>query len=121
MSVHLCRSVDRSSPFATQISLKLVVLATLFACDSTVVRADLQPDVKTFDLHIRPLLQKYCVKCHGGKTPKADIGLDSIDPDIIAGEHFDKWEDVREAFNTGEMPPEDKPQPTDAERDLMTR
>lgn len=110
-----------NNPFAIQISLKLILFVTLIACTSGPARAESKPDLKAFDLHIKPLLQKYCVKCHSGKTPKADIGLDSIDSDIIAGEHFGKWEDVREAFNTGEMPPEDKPQPTDAERDLMTR
>jgi hypothetical protein len=108
-------------PFATQISLKLVLPAILLACNPNLVCADSKPDLKAFDRHIKPLLQKYCVQCHGGKTPQASIGLDSIDPDIITGEHFGKWEDVREAFNTGEMPPEDKPQPTAAERDAMTR
>lgn len=110
-----------NTPFATRISLKLVFLPALIVCNSNLVRADIKPDLKTFDVHIKPLFQKYCVECHAGKTPKANIGLDSIDPDIITGEHFGKWEDVREAFNTGEMPPEDKPQPTDAERGLMTR
>ncbi len=47
--------------------------------------------------------------------------LDTIDPDVVGGTSFDQWEDVREAFNTGEMPPEKKPQPTGTERDLMTR
>ena len=47
--------------------------------------------------------------------------FDTIDPNIVTGEHFGIWEDLREAFNTGEMPPEDEPQPTDAERDAMTR
>ena len=55
-----------------------------------------------------------------GKTPEANIVLDEIDADIIEGEHFDRWEDIREAFRSGEMPPENQPQPTDAERDLIT-
>ena len=47
--------------------------------------------------------------------------LDTIDPDMVRGMSFDQWEDIREAFNSGEMPPEEKAQPTDSERDLMTR
>jgi hypothetical protein len=47
--------------------------------------------------------------------------FDEIDPDIVTGEHFGKWEDVRDAFNSGEMPPEDEPQPLDAERDVIAR
>lgn len=67
------------------------------------------------------MLKKYCVQCHAGKNPKAKIGLERIDPDIISGRDSGKWEDIREAFNTGEMPPSDEPQPTVAERGVMTR
>ena len=100
---------------------KLVLLATLFACMPVGESADNDADVKGFHLHVQPLLRNYCVKCHSGKNPKANIALDVIDPDVINGEHFGKWEDVREAFNNGEMPPLDQPQPSDAERELMTR
>ncbi|MEM1297432.1 MAG: DUF1587 domain-containing protein, partial [Verrucomicrobiota bacterium] len=83
--------------------------------------ADFEPDLDGFDHGVEPLLQKYCVSCHGAEKQKARMRFDTIDPDIVTGEHFGKWEDIREAFNTGEMPPEDEPQPTDSERDLMTR
>ena len=59
--------------------------------------------------------------CHGPDKQKGDMRLDAIDPDVVRGASFDQWEDVREVFNNGEMPPEEKPQPTDAERDLLTR
>ena len=108
-------------PFTSPLKTTLMLLATLVACTSEFARADLKPDVKGFDNAVNPLLQKYCVRCHGSKTSKAEIQFDSIDPDIITGEHSGQWEDVREAFNTGEMPPEDEPQPTIAERDAMTR
>lgn len=105
----------------SQMKLKFVLLAALTTCSASLVLAGTKPDLKAFEIHIKPLLQKYCVQCHGGETPKASMGLNSIDPNIITGEHFGKWEDVREAFNTGEMPPQDEPQPTAAERDAMTR
>lgn len=88
---------------------------------SGIAQADLKPDVDGFRQNVRPLLQKYCSRCHGAKEVNAKIRVDNINPDIITGEHFDRWEDIREAFNTGEMPPEDEPQPTAAERDAMTR
>ena len=108
-------------PFISSLKTKLILFATLVVCTSGLARADFKPDLKGFNRKVRPLLQKYCVRCHGSKTSKAEIQFDSIDPDIITGEHPGKWEDVREAFNTGEMPPEDEPQPTTAERDAMTR
>lgn len=103
------------------INPKHLLFAMLISCTSGLVGADLKPDLTGFDQNVKPLLQNYCVQCHGAKKQKANLRFDRIDPDVVAGEHFGKWEDIREAFNTGEMPPEDKPQPTAAERDRMTR
>ena len=111
--------MKRRYPFILQSPFLLVAALTISATLSA--RADDQPNLQTFNQEIRPLIGKYCVKCHSGKTPEANIVLDEIDADIIDGEHFDRWEDIREAFNSGEMPPENQPQPTDAERDLITR
>ena len=93
----------------------------LIACSSGLVGADLKPDLHGFKQHVEPLLRKYCVQCHGAKKQKANLRFDRIDPDIVDGRHFGQWEDLREAFNSGEMPPEDEPQPTIAERQSMAR
>ncbi len=106
-------------PFATQLNLTLAFCCILLANVSGFARADVQPDVETFNQEIRPLLRQYCGRCHGEKKAKAKIRLDNIDPNIIAGEHFGQWEDIREAFNSGEMPPEKEGQPTPAERDMI--
>ena len=95
--------------------LSLVVFASVQG------REDIKSDVDGFRQSVQPLLEKYCVDCHGPDKQNGDMRLDEIDPDVVRGTNFDQWEDVREAFNNGEMPPEDKPQPTDAERDLLTR
>ena len=83
--------------------------------------AEISADVAGFRRDVKPLLRKYCVACHGPEKQKGKMRLDVIDPDVLAGEHFGKWEDVRETFNSGEMPPEDEPQPTEEERERMTR
>ena len=93
----------------------------LIACSSGLVGADLKPDLHGFKQHVEPLLRNYCVQCHGAKKQKANLRFDRIDPDIVDGRHFGQWEDLREAFNSGEMPPEDEPQPTIAERQSMAR
>ena len=67
-------------------------------------RADIKSDLDGFRQNVKPLLQKYCVDCHGPDKQKGDMRLDTIDPDVVGGTSFDQWEDVREAFNTGEMP-----------------
>jgi len=103
------------------LTLRLILGGVLLACTSDFAQGDPKPDLGTFDQQVKPLLQTYCVRCHGSKKTEAKIRFDNIDPDIVTGEHSGKWEDVREAFNSGEMPPEDQRQPTPAERDVITR
>ena len=85
--------MKRRYPFLLQSPFLLVAALTISATLSA--RADDQPNLQTFNQEIRPLIGKYCVKCHRGKTPEANIVLDEIDADIIDGEHFDRWEDIR--------------------------
>jgi len=112
--------MSRIQKCAFLLQIRLCALVLLCAFFPAVQSADDGADLATYDSHVRPLLRKYCVRCHSGKMPKARIGLDAIDPDIISGEHSGHWEDIREAFNTGEMPPEDEAQPTVTERVAMT-
>lgn len=98
--------------------------ATLLFCMVQITFAigdESKPDLATYEQHVKPLLQKYCLRCHGEKKTQGDMRLDDIDPNIITGEHSGKWEDIHEAFNSGEMPPEDRPQPTQAERFAFAR
>ena len=112
------RSINFLLFFKPTIGLSIMMMVFVV---SALGREDIQPDLHGFRHNVKPLLQKYCVECHGPDKQKGDIRLDNINPDVLRGSNFDQWEDVREAFNNGEMPPEDKPQPTDAERDLLTR
>ena len=109
------------TPCPSMLTLRLILGGVLLACTSDFAQGDPKPDLGTFDQQVKPLLRTYCVRCHGSKKTEAKIRFDNIDPDIVTGEHSGKWEDVREAFNSGEMPPEDQRQPTPAERDVITR
>ena len=104
VAIEIPNSIPRMSLkmlFASQLNLRLILFGTLLACTPGFARADLQPDVKMFDRQVKPLLQKYCGRCHGEDTAEAKIRFDNIDPDLITGEHFGQWEDVREAFHNG--------------------
>lgn len=107
-------------PIPSRLASKLFLCGVLLASMSGLALGDLQPDLGTFDQEVKPLLRKYCVRCHGSKKVEAKIRFDEINADIVTGEDFGKWEDVREAFNSGEMPPQDQRQPTPAERDVIT-
>jgi len=106
--------------FAFQSVLNLCFAGTLLLL-AGFADADDQADLTSYEQEVKPLLKKYCVRCHGAQKSEAKIRFDNIDPDIISGEHSGMWEDAQEAFNTGEMPPEEEPQPSSAEREVFTR
>ena len=69
---------------------------------------------------IKPLLERYCFKCHGNKRAKAEVNLEALGtrPDFSRDGRM--WEKVHHMLNQREMPPEQKPQPTEDERSLLT-
>ena len=81
----------------------------------------LEPDSATFKKRVAPLVEKYCVNCHGAKKQKGDVRLDTLDGDLVNGKSVFLWKDVLHRLETGEMPPEDEPQPTEAERDALAQ
>ncbi|MEZ6110212.1 MAG: DUF1592 domain-containing protein [Pirellulaceae bacterium] len=63
---------------------------------------------------IRPLLSKYCMRCHGAEKQNAQVRFDRV-----AGFGDDSqqlWTMVHESLVSGEMPPKEEPQPTAAEK-----
>ena len=67
---------------------------------------------------IRPLLTKYCGECHQGDDLEGDFGLAELDGtgDSLDENQLQRWEQVGEALLDDYMPPEDSPQPTEAEK-----
>lgn len=60
-------------------------------------------------------LDKHCVRCHGPKKVKRDLRIDTLSRDFKAGLDGHLWAEIVERINSGEMPPEDEPQPTETE------
>ena len=73
----------------------------------------------TYAKNVRPLLDKYCYSCHGNGKKKADLALDAYLDEASISKDRKVWEKVLHHVRTREMPPENKPQPTPAERDLI--
>ena len=84
--------------------------AILLLCAASAPAAE--PD---FARGIRPLLAKYCFDCHGAKKAKGDVDFERITKPL-AQDARKLWSDAHSQLRTGEMPPDDKPQPSDAER-----
>jgi|APTNR8051073442_1049403.scaffolds.fasta_scaffold12213_2 mono/diheme cytochrome c family protein len=60
-------------------------------------------------------LEKHCVSCHGPDKEKGDLRIDQLSRDFKSGLDTHLWHEVIERINSGEMPPEDEPQPTQEE------
>src|SRR5262249_7473598 len=81
----------------------------------------LQAKEDTFKKEIQPILQQYCYDCHGNGKSKGDLALDHYKSvEAIRGDRK-KWEMVLKNVKSGEMPPEKKPQPSQAQRDLIAK
>jgi len=57
--------------------------------------------------------ENYCLDCHDAATEKGSVNLEDLSFDLGTIESAEMWQKVLNTINSGEMPPEDKPQPTD--------
>ncbi len=59
-----------------------------------------------------PLLKQYCLDCHGAEKQESNVRFDNLDGFAVGDRNL--WTMVHEKISAGEMPPEDRPQPSDA-------
>jgi len=70
----------------------------------------------TFERDIAPLVQKYCLACHGEKLQTAGINFSTYRDTASVLKARDVWEKASQKLQLGAMPPKGLPQPTTAER-----
>ncbi len=63
-----------------------------------------------------PFLQKHCVSCHGKDKQKGDFALHEFRDDLSVLRARKRWREVVEQVRSGDMPPDDKPQPSAEEK-----
>ena len=76
----------------------------------------------TFRKDVAPVLQTYCAGCHAGPSPRGGMRLvftDETDARSALKEDGGFWERVANELSGRHMPPAGRPQPTDAQRDLL--
>jgi AraC-like DNA-binding protein len=88
----------------------VAVLGTVLPC---AVRADL------FQERVAPFAKKYCQECHNQRQAKGELDLTRFAGDRDVTNDFRRWNTIIEFIRDGEMPPEDKPQPTLEERNAV--
>ena len=72
-----------------------------------------QPDVSMPAKH-RALLKSHCFKCHNADKQKGRVRLDDLPFNLTGAQTAERWQKILNALNSGEMPPEDEPQVSDA-------
>jgi len=60
-------------------------------------------------------LEKHCNRCHGAERVERDLRIDTLSRDFQSGGDTHLWGEIVERINSGEMPPEDEPQPSEDE------
>ncbi|HSI37149.1 MAG TPA: DUF1592 domain-containing protein [Tepidisphaeraceae bacterium] len=65
-------------------------------------------------------LQRHCVECHGPAKAKGDLRLDQLSPDPADDAARKQWNQILDRIASGEMPPDSKPRPPEAETKAAT-
>ena len=73
----------------------------------------------SFKKEVVPFFEEHCIRCHGPEKSKGQISLHTLDGDLSTGRELERWEDVLEMLESGEMPPEDEEQPSQTKRMLI--
>jgi hypothetical protein len=63
---------------------------------------------------------KHCTECHDADTTKADLNLESLNPDFSQPGTVDSWQKVLEQLETRQMPPRKKPRPDPSAQEKLT-
>ena len=81
------------------------------------VRPIAAPVESDFHSKVQPFVTEYCVKCHGGKSPEAELDLSSVTSLAAVTENPARWNQVLQRLKDKEMPPDDaEKQPTEEQR-----
>ena len=89
--------------------------------DKSETRADIaKMEAKTEPFkHLVPIINKYCIECHNEDKQKGDFRIDDMDQDLVYGIHAQRWYEVLDIINLGEMPPKKSDQLNDDERKTL--
>ena len=61
---------------------------------------------------LEPFVNKYCIDCHGPDEQNGQVRFDRVKWQISNVDTAQRWQDVLDQLNAGDMPPEDAEQPT---------
>lgn len=100
----------------TRILSSLLIVVTAWQC---AVGQEPPEIAAQFDSQVRPLLEKYCVRCHNADKMKSGVRVDHLTGGAEE-RHLALWNGILKQVDGDTMPPEDEPQPTAAQRKTLT-
>lgn len=106
-------------PYPSSRGVAALLLLTLGATAQEARPEEKQP--ATYAALAQPFFRAHCVRCHGEDKQKGDVTLHAFAAGPATGEHVETWELVLDMLRSGEMPPEDEPQPTQQDRERVAR
>jgi mono/diheme cytochrome c family protein len=65
---------------------------------------------------VAPFLKKHCTECHGSDVQEGEIRFDTFPTAAAVAADEKTWQRAIQMLRSGAMPPDDAPQPTEAER-----
>src|SRR5262249_51785927 len=77
------------------------------------VSADLDRELRQ---QVRPLLDRFCLKCRSSEEPEADVDLQRFTSIAAARRGVATWRKVADVLDKGEMPPPEARQPSPESR-----
>lgn len=64
---------------------------------------------------LRVFFETHCQDCHGNDNVEGELNLDTLSADFSDSQSAQKWIEVLDRINLGEMPPEDQRRPSEKE------
>jgi len=91
----------------------LFSISIAFVIALPAVASDFQVDQSGYIKNAVPLLKQHCLKCHGPEESEGEFRVDKDLPNnFLDHAANEKWQEVLNVLNTGEMPPKGEEQPT---------
>lgn len=101
------------------IVFSLAIGLSIAAAAAVAGEKDAQATKDPFVAQVKPLIEKYCLSCHDAKKAKGELNLAAFTDSASMMKQPEIWETVKKRLELKEMPPKNKPAPSDAERNRM--
>jgi hypothetical protein len=89
------------------------------AGDASVKAAE--PIADRIGTQVVPVVEAYCIGCHSAEKKRGDLDLTAFTTELSVLKARKTWEAVQRMVRAGEMPPEDRPQPTLEEKERLLK